>query len=63
MSEKIPKRKDSTREEVRGWVPQQTARKFKAMCMEQGKDFSDGLEVALLKVIEAWSEQDIYHKD
>ncbi len=46
MKEKIIRRKYSNCEEVRSWVFQGIARKFKALCTKQGKEYSEGLEEA-----------------
>lgn len=56
MTQKTSRRNDPSCEEVRGWVSQKIARKFKALCKEQGKGYSDGLEEALLIIISQWQE-------
>lgn len=56
---RISRRSDPSCEEVRGWIPKEVARRFKAHCTRQGFDYSQGLEKALLfaiKHIEQWEE-------
>lgn len=57
METKVSRRNDPNCEEVRGWVEQEVARRFKSICTEQGKNYSEGLEEALLLIIKLWGRK------
>jgi hypothetical protein len=53
VTKKASKKSDPNYEEVRGHVPKNLARRFKALCTEKGIDYGSGLEAAL----EWWIKQ------
>ena len=50
------KKKDPNYSMVRGLIPQDLLRKFKIYCIDNGLDYSEGLETLLREYFE-WKEQ------
>jgi hypothetical protein len=50
------KKKDANYSLLRGFVPQDLLRKFKIYCIDNGFDYSEGLENVLREYFE-WKEQ------